>query len=286
MISALGLFTRYRLAAAATVALAALLSGPVASAAAVTPQSANQSVAAVSEMKKVVPKVVGKTAYAAKNALKKGGLGYRYITPKGSFVVLSKNWTVTKQSPKAKSKVKAGTKVKLTVVKTDALKPATSSASPYGAYPPDEAQFVKIISDTETQLKASPTSLQQSQLISNRDTQLCAVVPGNQMNGWVGTIHNIGANGDGYAYVEIEIAPTVVVQTWNNDFSDANDSTLIKPDESFFSTLVPMKEGSKVEFSGALLGSSSSCLEKANLTQLFYGLDPNFIARFSDIATQ
>lgn len=84
---------------------------------------------------KVVPNVVGKTAYVAKGTLKKAGLGYSYAPPKGSVVVLSKNWTVTKQSLKAGAKAKPGTKVKLTVVKTSTLHAAKPTAAATPAAP-------------------------------------------------------------------------------------------------------------------------------------------------------
>ncbi|WP_431218519.1 Ltp family lipoprotein [Leifsonia xyli] len=77
-----------------------------------------------------MPNVVGKTASDAKAALKKSGFGYRYSAPKGSVVILAKNWTVTKQSPKAGEKVKSHTKIKLTVVKSSALKTSASPVSP------------------------------------------------------------------------------------------------------------------------------------------------------------
>jgi hypothetical protein len=111
------------------LAVAALLVVPVSSA---TAAEGSRTTAQQHHLSgtEVVPKVVGKTAYAAKSSLAKAGLKYKYLAPKGSFVVLSKSWTVTKQSPKAKSTVKAGTTVKLTVVKTVTLganpsKPAT-----------------------------------------------------------------------------------------------------------------------------------------------------------------
>ncbi|MGO4534506.1 Ltp family lipoprotein [Leifsonia sp. 2MCAF36] len=125
------LLNRHKLLAIAAVALAALVVGPVSSGAAVAPFSETGGQVAATASTKVVPNVVGKTAYVAKNTLKKGGLGYAYSAPKGSFVVLSKDWTVTKQSPKASARVKAGTKVKLTVVKTASL----HSASPTPATP-------------------------------------------------------------------------------------------------------------------------------------------------------
>ncbi|HEX4442862.1 MAG TPA: DUF2510 domain-containing protein [Galbitalea sp.] len=169
-----------------------------------------------------------------------------------------------------------------TVTPTPTAKPKTSGSA-YGVYPAAEAQFVSITAKTEKALDAPDTTdLQRATLVSSRDAQLCKVTARRATN-WVGKISDIGANGDGYAYVEVEIAPTMNVQTWNNDFSDAIDNTLIKPSAPFFSTLVPMKVGQKVVFSGTFLTSSKSCLEGANITQTFYGIDPNFILRFSAV---
>lgn len=111
-----------KLSLVAVVAASALLLGPVTSASAVGESGATavltQGAAGTS---KVVPDVVGKTAYAAKSALAKAGLRHKYRAPAGSFMILSKNWTVTRQSPRAASTVAAGTRVKLTVVKTASL---------------------------------------------------------------------------------------------------------------------------------------------------------------------
>jgi hypothetical protein len=162
----------------------------------------------------------------------------------------------------------------------------TVTSTEYGVYPASESNFVRIVNAAENKLSGDATDLQESQIIKNRDAAMCRVLSQHQAKDWVGTIHDIGANGDGYAYVEVEIAPTIVVQTWNNAFSDYQDHTLIKPSQPFFKTLVPMEVGQKVTFTAKFLTSSDSCFTKANLTQTFYGLDPNFIARFSDVAKQ
>jgi hypothetical protein len=163
---------------------------------------------------------------------------------------------------------------------------AAPPTSPYGTYPASEAAFVKTVTDAEAAYQAASTDLERSQVIATRDAALCAATSGNHVDGWVGTIHDIGANGDGYAWVNVEIEPTTVVQTWNNDFSDAGSNTLIHPEAPFFQTLVPMKVGQKITFSGDFLSSSKSCLDQENLTQTFYALDPNFIFRFSNVAAQ
>jgi len=120
------LSTRHRLVVIAALTGGLLLAGPAVSASAAVPVSSTVTHAAAK--KTVVPNVVAKSAYDAKNALKKVGLRHKYSAPKGSFVILSKDWTVTKQSPKANAKVPAGTKIKLTVVKTSSL--TASAAKP------------------------------------------------------------------------------------------------------------------------------------------------------------
>jgi len=166
-----------------------------------------------------------------------------------------------------------------------AEQPSSSSISS-NPYPPSETEFVKIIEEASKELAANVTDIQRSQIIKMRDEKLCAAVPGNHADSWVGSVHNIGATGDGNAYIEVEIAPTVVVQTWNNALSDLSDHTLIQPGSSLFQTLAPMKVETKVSFSGDFLTSSGSCLERGNATEIFYGTDPNFVFRFSDITNQ
>ena len=125
--------------------------------------------------------------------------------------------------------------------------------------------------------------MQESVDLRNRDKQLCALLTGNKAVNWTGTINNVGANGEGKAYVDIEIADRVRMQTWNNAFSDIGDNTLIPTSSKFFNDLVAMGKGDLVTFSATFLKGSSSCLKKGNLTEVFYGLSPEFIVRFSNV---
>src|SRR4051812_30093538 len=125
-----------RVLAVAIVASVALILGPAAGASASASHASSVTISSsATSASKVVPKVVGKTAYSAKKALTKAGLHYKYSAPAGSFVVLSKNWTVIKQSPKAGSKVAPGTTVKLTVVKTSTLTGGSAGSTPTPAGP-------------------------------------------------------------------------------------------------------------------------------------------------------
>jgi len=153
----------------------------------------------------------------------------------------------------------------------------------FGDYPADQAAFVKIVEEAKGTIDAAETDLQESVALRARDKQLCALLTGNKATNWTGIVNNVGANGEGKAYVYIEIADKVKVMTWNNSFSDISDDTLIPTSSKFFDKLVAMKKGDLVTFSATLLKSSNSCLKKGNLTEFFYGQRPEFIARFSDV---
>lgn len=153
----------------------------------------------------------------------------------------------------------------------------------FGDYPEDQAEFIKIIEIAKSEIDAAETDLQKSVALRNRDKQLCAVMTGNKVVNWTGIIKNIGANGEGKAYVDIEIADRVRVQTWNNAFSDISDNTLIPTSSKFFNDLVAMAKGDVVTFSATFLKSNNSCLKKGNLTEVFYGVSPEFIVRFSNV---
>lgn len=156
----------------------------------------------------------------------------------------------------------------------------------YGTYPPEEQAFLDAFQHGKAQYEGASTELQRSVALTDRDAAMCAASNNGTMANWVGKIVNIGANNDGLATVEIELSEGVKIQTWNNAFSDITDNTLIPSSAPFFSTLVGMTEGALVTFSADSVPSDTSCLKKANLTDAFYAIDPNFIVRFSDVRLQ
>jgi hypothetical protein len=169
------------------------------------------------------------------------------------------------------------------VEETAAPEPISDEESQYGIYPSEQREFIDVIVAARTAIEDAETDLQESVALRKRDADLCKVLTSNSAKNWVGVIKNVGANGEGKAYVELELADSVRVKTWNNAFSDLNDNTLISTSSSFFDRLVALTEGEKVVWSAKFLSSSDSCLKKANFTDVFYGIDPQFVVRFSDI---
>jgi hypothetical protein len=161
-----------------------------------------------------------------------------------------------------------------------------TSTGEYGIYSDDQNEFIQIIEDAILEIENAETELQQSVALRKRDDALCAVLNKRVATNWTGKITEIGSNSDGFAHVEIELADGVRVKTWNNSFSDISDNTLIPPSADFFDNLVAISEDTVVTWTGRFAAGDSFCLKKANLTQTFYGIDPQFIVKFSNIESQ
>ncbi|RZS62210.1 hypothetical protein EV386_2531 [Xylanimonas ulmi] len=157
--------------------------------------------------------------------------------------------------------------------------------SPYGTYPQAEADFVATVTGASDQYGAVETDLQRSEVVRNRNATVCSATGGNATD-WVGVVSDIGANREGKAWVEIELAPNVRVHTWNNALSDISDETLIDPSEPMFGGLVAMTKDQKVVFSGSFVADDSSCVKTSNMTETFGALDPQFVFKFSDVHAQ
>jgi len=158
--------------------------------------------------------------------------------------------------------------------------------SDYGLYPQSQADFISLVEKTREELDAAETDLQESVIVRGRDKALCGLLSGGVANKWVGEIKDVGANGEGKAYLEIEIANDIRVKTWSNALSDIFDNTLIPTSSKFFDRLVAMQKGDLVYWSAKFLSDSNSCLKGANLTEYFYGKDPKFIVDFKDVTKQ
>ena len=165
---------------------------------------------------------------------------------------------------------------------TPPVEPAPA-VDPYASYPAPEVAFIDTIIAARENQNSDATELQRSAAQTERDASLCAVSNNGTLEGWVGEVVEIGANNDGLAHVKIEIADGIVLQTWNNAFSDVMDGTLIPPGTPAFDNLLAMEEGTKVNFSGQTVGSDTACIKGANITDTFYMIDPNFIVRIADI---
>jgi hypothetical protein len=149
--------------------------------------------------------------------------------------------------------------------------------------PIQQVDFLSVIETGREELDRATTELQRSKALRDRDRSLCEVLSSYVANDWIGVVEDIGANGEGKAYLSLEIDDNARVQTWNNAFSDIGDNTLIPENSEIFDVLVPLVEGDRVRFSAKFLRGSDTCLKAGNLTETFYGIDPEFIVKFIQV---
>lgn len=127
------------------------------------------------------------------------------------------------------------------------------------------------------------TDLKGAKAIKDRNKELCRVTGGTFAK-WEGEITKIGANGDGHAYISVQIEDSIRLATWNNAFSDIGDETLIKEGTKLWDKLLEMEEGQRVAITGKLIPDDGSCVKTSNMTEVFGATDPDFLARFTNVS--
>ena len=149
--------------------------------------------------------------------------------------------------------------------------------------PSAEAKFVKTVKKYEAVYDEASTELKRSKTVTDRNNELCGLT-GGSFTGWVGEITEIGSNNDGHAHIEIRIDDNIRIQTWNNALSDMFDDTLIKSGSKLWEKLSNMDEGTEVKFAGEFVADDEGCVRTTNLTETFGVVDPQFLARFTDVS--
>ena len=166
----------------------------------------------------------------------------------------------------------------VTAVLCISVTPSSHAAS---AMPAQQKKFVDIINKGVKAYEDAKTDLKSSVALRKRDKDACAVLKNLNATNWVGKIQDIGANNEGKAYIQIEIASGIRVQTWSNAFSDLNDDTLIPEGSKVFNAIMDGEEGTPITFSAKFIKGNKTCLKGTNLTEYFYATDPKFVVKIT-----
>lgn len=159
----------------------------------------------------------------------------------------------------------------------------TTSTLPPRPIPADQQVFLDRIESAKGDLENASNTLQRADALTRRDSELCNILEDRTASDWVGKVTSIGANREGKAYIEVEIADGIKIFTWNNALSDAGDNTLIPPGSALYQSLLDIQEGNEVRFTAVLMRGDDSCLKRGNITITFYGIRPEFLATFKTV---
>ena len=190
------------------------------------------------------------------------------------------------QPSSAAPAVKAPTTTTTTVA-APAPKPPAPPKVESGEFGPQTAEQRKVLAAVSTgqkALEAADNELQQGAALRARSKSMCAALGDRKVKGWTGKVEELGANGDGKGVLRVLIAEDVEVKTWNNDFSDIGDETLIDPESPLYQKVLKLKEGQLVSFSGTFLpGDEGECVKEGSLSLRGKLGSPDFLFRFADV---
>lgn len=166
--------------------------------------------------------------------------------------------------------------------------PKTQADSPDNGspvFPASESNFIGIVSKAQADSRRTENDMQKGGVKDQRDRSICSTMSSFQVQDWVGTVKTIDSNSDGKGVLEIEIAPDVLVKTWNNELSDFESHTLIDPGSPVFVAASAMKTGELVDFSGTFFRApEGDCLSEGSLSLDGKLQSPEFIFRFSKVS--
>ncbi len=100
---------------------------------------------------------------------------------------------------------------------------------------------------------------------------------------WNGKIEAIEGVGDEYAYVSISICKNVTIKTWNNEFSDMFDKSLIHIDSELYERILDLEKGNYVITSGSFTKSDTDYFQETSITDSGSLTEPEYLVKFIEI---
>ena len=189
----------------------------------------------------------------------------------------------TVDEPDSEPVENSGTEIADEAVEESSESEAAAPQEAASNLPAEQRQFISTFDEYLTLYNDAGTELQAANYLNERDSRLCGITNQGRIEDWIGYVEKVGANGDGYGVLEIEIADDLVLKTWNNAFSDIGDGTLIEPSSSLFDKILPLQGGELVRFSGQFMDGSNHCLKDSRLSDYGRANNPDFIVKFREL---
>ena len=96
-------------------------------------------------------------------------------------------------------------------------------------------------------------------------------------------IEEIDSVGSEYGYVSVRVCENTSIKTWNNEFSDLIDKTLIHIDSDIYETLLDLNKDDIVLVSGSFTKSDSDYFQESSITDAGSLKEPEYIVHFTQI---
>jgi hypothetical protein len=153
-------------------------------------------------------------------------------------------------------------------------------------FPPAELAFIAAVQKAQEAYVVAPNEFQRGALRPFRAPAICSALGGRLAAAqWTGRIVELSTNGDGKGVLAIEIAPHIVLRTWNNSFSDLMDHTLIEPGSRIYQAMMGLRKGQWVGFNASFFHAENDCVKEGSVSLGGSLESPDFIVRFFDVGT-
>lgn len=153
--------------------------------------------------------------------------------------------------------------------------------------PADQQSFVKLVESYYDSYRQAPNELKKSALRAERKTAIQGALGKLTIQGWVGTLREMGTNSDGKAYITIQLQGSKIeIKTWNNALSDIADKSLIETGSDLYNKISNLSKGKTVHFSGAFRSGDKDYIREASLTESGAMTSPAFIMSFTDVSAE
>ena len=147
--------------------------------------------------------------------------------------------------------------------------------------PPQQQQFLSIISDFAQKYETAPNDRtknalrQQRSLRQQRARAICGIISDLTVTNWVGTVTTLPGTDQGKGVLAVSLDKRSTIGTWGRKYN-----TLIKPRTA---AAIQLSPGQAVVFSGRFFRAKGDCITEHSSTLREAMTQPNWIVRFSAI---
>lgn len=154
---------------------------------------------------------------------------------------------------------------------------------------PPQQELIDTVARFSDAYAGAISSLERAALRSERATALRELFhPDYRATGYTGTIQRFGTAPNGSAYVSIALDGTdaVTARTWSTELADVTDQTLVAPGTAVFDTLMSLRVGQRVAFTGRFVPEPEGPdgLREASVSDVGSMSEPEFLVRLDRVA--
>jgi hypothetical protein len=258
----------------------------------------------------IVPDLTGAIARDAETTLEELGfteISHQDASYEDRMVLDRDNWFICSTKPGPGASASLDQTVVLMSVKNNELCPAigsteaestdidsadaesteaessTATAGAFGKQTAAQIEMVQIIESYKKIYDEAATDLRKGNARIERDEAICSAIGNGKVSNWSGVVEEIGATSEALGYMKVAIGDNITLETWNNEFSDVFDDTLVPRKSPLYSILLDLQKGQIVTFSGSFIGGDGVCLDTKNLTEFYAVNRPEFVFKFTSL---